>query len=59
MTEASSQLELRRKLGRAYPILGRTIALREALQGVLADGDLPSIRWWLGWADRSRSNPSG
>ena len=29
----------------------------EALQGVLADGDLPSIRWRLGWADRSRLEP--
>ena len=48
---------MRRKLARAYPILGRAIALREALQGVLADGDLSSIRWWLGWADRSRLEP--
>jgi transposase len=26
-------------------------------KGVLADGDLPSLRWWLGWADRSRLEP--
>jgi transposase len=56
-TRSQEQLELRRKLARAYPILGRAIALREALQGVLADGDLSSIRWWLGWADRSRLEP--
>ena len=56
-TRSQEQLELRRKLARAYPILGRAIALREALQGVLADGDLPSIRWWLGWAERSRLEP--
>ena len=31
--------------------------MRETLQEVLADGDLPSIRWWLGWADRSRLEP--
>jgi hypothetical protein len=24
---------------------------------VLADGDLSSIRWWPGWADRSRLEP--
>src|SRR6478672_8782544 len=57
-TRSQEQLDLRRKLARAYPILGRAIALREALQGVLADGDLLSIRWWLGWADRSRLEPS-
>jgi transposase len=56
-TRSQEQLKLRRKLAHAYPILGRAIALREALQGVLADGDLPSIRWWLGWADRSRLEP--
>jgi transposase len=56
-TRSQEQLELRRKLARAYPVLGRALALREALQGVLADGDLPSIRWWLGWADRSRLEP--
>jgi hypothetical protein len=44
-TRSQEQLELRRTLARA---------LREALQEVLADGDLPSIRWWLGWADCSR-----
>ena len=43
-TRSQEQLDLRRKLARAYPILGRAIALREALQGVLADGDLPSLR---------------
>ena len=52
-TRSQEQLELRRKLASAYPMLGRAIALREALQA-LADGDLPSICWWLGWADRSR-----
>ena len=57
-TRSQEQLDLRRKLARTYPILGRAIALREALQGVLADGDLLSIRWWLGWADRSRLEPS-
>jgi transposase len=53
-TRSQKQLDLRRKLASAYPILGLAIALCEALQGVLADGDLPSICWWPGWADRSR-----
>ena len=56
-TRSQEQLDLRRTLARTYPKLGRAIALREALQEVLADGDLPSIRWWLGWADRSRLEP--
>ena len=56
-TRSHEQLDLRRTLARTYPKLGRAIALREALQEVLADGDLPSIRWWLGWADRSRLEP--
>ncbi len=56
-TRSEEQLELRRNLVRSYPILGRAIALRETLQEVLAGGDLPSIRWWLGWADRSRLEP--
>ena len=56
-TRSQEQLDLRRALARTYPTLGRAIALREALQEVLADGDLPSIRWWLGWADRSRLQP--
>ncbi len=56
-TRSQEQLDLRRTLARTYPKLGRAIALREALQEILADGDLPSIRWWLGWADRSRLEP--
>ena len=56
-TRSQEQLDLRRTLARTYPKLGRAIALREALQEVLADGDLPSIRWWLGWADRPRLEP--
>ena len=47
-TRSQEQLELRRKLARAYSILGRAIALREALQGVLADGDFPSAGGWAG-----------
>jgi transposase len=56
-TRSQEQLALRRSLSRTYPQLGRAIALRESLQEVLADGDLESIHWWLGWADRSRLAP--
>jgi transposase len=56
-TRSEEQLEVRRNLVASYPKLGRAIALRETLQEVLAGGDLPSIRWWLGWADRSRLDP--
>lgn len=56
-TRSQEQLDLRRALARSYPILGRALGLRDALQEVLADGDLPSVRWWLGWADRSRLLP--
>jgi transposase len=56
-TRSQKQLDLRRALARTYPKLGRAVALREALQEVLADGDLPSIRSWLGWDDRSRLEP--
>jgi len=53
-TRSAQQMAQRRALAQTYPILGRAIALRDALQDVLSDGDLPSIKWWLGWADRSR-----
>ena len=45
------------RVGPHLPTLGRAIALREALQEVLADGDLPSIV--DGWARRTApdSNP--
>ena len=58
MDALSRATDLRRTLARAYPKLGRAIALRETLQEVLADGDLASIRWWLGWANHSRLEPS-
>jgi hypothetical protein len=35
---SQKQLELRLRLACAHPILGRAIALRDALQEVLADG---------------------
>lgn len=56
-TRSATQLAQRRALAQSYPVLGRAIALRDTLQDVLKDGDLPSIKWWLGWADRSRLKP--
>lgn len=56
-TRSAEQLAQRKALAKAYPVLGRAIGLREALQDVLQDDDLPSLRWWLGWAARSRLEP--
>jgi len=56
-TRSQTQLELREKFTKTYPVLGRALALRDALQDVLADNDPPSLTWWMGWADRSRLAP--
>ncbi|MGC1481648.1 MAG: ISL3 family transposase [Chthoniobacterales bacterium] len=56
-TRSEDQLSRRQQLCRDYPKIGRAIALREALQDVLADSDLDSLRWWCGWAVRSRLEP--
>jgi len=56
-TRTEEQLAQRKAMAKSYPILGRALALRDTLQDVLKDGDLPSIKWWLGWADRSRLQP--
>jgi transposase len=56
-TRSQEQLARRKRLAKTYPVLGRALGLRDALQEVLADDDLPSLRWWLGWAARSRLEP--
>lgn len=56
-SRSAEQLTQRRQVAASYPALGRAMALRESLQDVLKDGDLPSLKWWLGWADRSRLEP--
>jgi len=56
-TRTDQQLDLRRHLVKTYPILGRALGLRDALADVLEGGDLPTLKWWLGWADRSRLEP--
>ena len=54
-----SNLICARTLARTYPKLGGAIALREALQRSWPMEVCPSIcRWWLGWADHSRLEPS-
>jgi transposase len=56
-TRSQEQLDLRRKLARAYPILGRALTLSEGPPRSVGRWRLPSIRWWLGWADRRRLDP--
>lgn len=56
-TRSQEQQLLREKLCKNYPKLGRAMTLRDTLQDVLASGDLPSLRWWMGWASRSRLEP--
>lgn len=56
-TRSQDQLSQRQQLCRDYPKIGRAIALREALQDVLADSDLDSLHWWRGWAARSQLEP--
>lgn len=56
-TRSADQLARRRQLCGDYPKLGRALALRDALQDVLATGDLASLHWWRGWAARSRLVP--
>jgi len=56
-TRSEQQLIRRKELAKTYPVLGRALSLRETLQDVLSSGDIPSIKWWLGWADRSRLKP--
>ena len=54
---AEGQQDLRRRLCKSFPKLGRAMALRDTLQDVLAGKDVDSLQWWLGWAGRSRLLP--
>lgn len=56
-SRSEEQLETRRRLVRQYPVLGRAIGLRDCLQDMLADCQEESLKWWCGWADRSRLEP--
>ena len=56
-TRSEKQLQARRRFVRDYPVLGRAVSLRECLQDTLAAGQEEGLKWWCGWADRSRLQP--
>ena len=56
-TRSEIQLQARRQFIDDYPVLGRALGLRESLQDVLAGGEVDELKWWCGWADRSRLLP--
>jgi transposase len=56
-TRSEKQQADRRRFIKAYPILGRAIGLRESLQDILAENDPEMLKWWCGWASRSRLKP--
>lgn len=58
-TRSEKQQADRRRFIKAYPILGRAIGLRESLQDILAEDDVEMLKWWCGWASRSRLKPFG
>lgn len=58
-TRSEKQQADRRRFIKAYPILGRAIGLRESLQDILAENDPEMLKWWCGWASRSRLKPFG
>ena len=56
-TRSEAQQAERRRLRDQYPKLGRALGLRENLQDVLSERDEEGLRWWCGWAGRSRLEP--
>jgi transposase len=56
-TRTAEQQEWRQQFCQSYPKLGRAMALRDALQDVLATAEVSPLQWWLGWAARSRLDP--
>ncbi len=56
-TRSEEQQAVRRAVCAQYPKLGRALGLRESLQDVLAMREEESLRWWCGWAARSRLGP--
>lgn len=56
-TRTEQQLRARHQFVRDYPVLGRAVSLRECLQDMLAVGKEDGLKWWCGWADRSRLQP--
>lgn len=56
-TRSQAQQAQRRELCAQYPKLGRAMGLREALQDQLSLRDPEGLRWWCGWATRSKLEP--
>lgn len=56
-TRSESQQAARLRYMRDYPALGRAMSLRESLQDLLKFGDEKDLKWWCGWAARSRLEP--
>jgi transposase len=56
-TRTEKQLHARQKFVQDYPVLGRALGLRESLQDMLSDSAADGLKWWCGWADRSRLQP--
>lgn len=56
-TRSQAQQAQRRELCAQYPKLGRAMGLREALQDQLSMRDPEGLRWWCGWAARSKLEP--
>jgi transposase len=54
---SEDQQALRRSLCAQYPKLGRAMGLREGLQDALRMRDEVGLKWWQGWASRSRLEP--
>ena len=51
------QLDIRARLIRDYPMLGRALALRDCLQSALREGSPEQLRGFCSWADRSQLPP--
>jgi transposase len=56
-TRNDEQKALRHAVCVQYPKLGRALSLKETLQALLWARDAETLRWWCGWAARSRLDP--
>ena len=56
-TRSEKQQADRRRFIKDYPVLGRAMGLRESLQDILAENDTELLKWWCGWAARSKLKP--
>lgn len=56
-TRSDEQLDIRKRLCRQYPKLGRAMMLRDLLQDILKTEDAQHLQWWCTRARRSRLKP--